>query len=70
MSITIKNNKMKKTIAAILLVSFAVACDSAQTVESTDSSTAPVIVDTFIPPAGIDTLVTPEGDTLFSPIEK
>lgn len=61
---------MKKTIAAILLVSFAIACDSAQTVESSDSLTAPIIVDTIVPPAGIDTLVTVDGDTLISPIQK
>lgn len=61
---------MKKTIAAILLVSFAIACDSAQTVESNDSLTAPIIVDTVVPPVDIDTLVTIDGDTLLSPIEK
>lgn len=70
MSIIIKNNKMKKTIAALLLVSFAIACDSAQKVESNDSLTAPVTVDTIVPPAGIDTLVTIDGDTLISPIQK
>jgi hypothetical protein len=70
MSIIIKNNKMKKTIAAILLVSFAIACDSAQTVESNDSLTAPVIVDTIVPPVGIDTLVTIDGDTVFNAIQK
>lgn len=70
MSIIIKNNNMKKTIAAFLLVSFAIACDSAQTVESNDSLTAPIIVDTIVPPVDIDTIVTIDGDTLFSPIEK
>ena len=70
MSIIIKNNKMKKTIAALLLVSFAIACDSAQKAESNDSLTAPVTVDTFVPPVGIDTLVTVDGDTLISPIQK
>jgi hypothetical protein len=70
MSIIIKTNKMKKTIAAILLVSFAIACDSAQTVESNDSLTAPVIVDRIVPPVDIDTLITIDGDTLFSPIQK
>lgn len=70
MSIIIKNNKMKKTIAAILLVSLTIACDSAQTVESNDSLTAPIVVDTIVPPVDIDTLVTTDGDTLFSPIEK
>lgn len=70
MSIIIKNNNMKKTIAAILLVSFAIACDSAQTVESNDSLAAPIIVDTIVPPVDIDTIVTTDGDTLLSPIQK
>lgn len=71
MSIIIKNNKMKKTIAAILLVSFAIACDSAQKTSYNDSVTVPVIVvDTTVPPAGIDTLVNLAGDTIIREIEK
>lgn len=71
MSIIIKNNKMKKTIAAFLLVALAVACDSAQKTSYNDSVTVPVIVvDTIVPPAGIDTLVNLAGDTIIREIEK
>jgi len=69
MSITIKNNKMKKTILALVLIVTAIACDSAVEKTNSDSTAAPV-VDTFVPPAGIDTLVTVDGDTLISPIQK
>lgn len=71
MSIIIKNNKMKKTIAALLLVALAVACDSAQKTNYNDSVTVPVVVvDTAVPPAGIDTLVNLAGDTIIREIEK
>jgi len=60
---------MKKTIAAIMLVALAIACDIAPSEQKAEDSTiiSPV-VDT--PVIVIDTLITPEGDTLFSPIQK
>lgn len=70
MIITIKTIKMKKTIAAIMLIALAIACDIAPSEQKAEDSTLVVspIVDT--PVIVIDTLITPEGDTLFSPIQK
>ena len=69
MSITIKTIKMKKTIAAIMLIALAIACDFAPSEQNEqDSTIISPVVDT--PVIVIDTLITPEGDTLFSPIQK
>lgn len=62
---------MKKTILALVLVIAAFACEFAPKEENnTDSSVAPVIVDTIVPPVGADTLVNLAGDTIIREIQK
>jgi hypothetical protein len=71
MSIIIKNNKMKKTILALVLIVTAIACDSAVEKNNSDSTLAvPVFVDTVVPPVDADTLVNLAGDTIIRQIEK
>lgn len=71
MSIIIKNNKMKKTILALVLIVTAIACDSASQKTNSDSTLAvPVFVDTVVPPVDADTLVNLAGDTIIREIQK